>query len=149
MNLSQYVPTSPLFIAAIAITIMSFIIFSTLLYKADARNDTKAAENISFIWIMSFFIIIPLLLFSLFVDTAPQKEAKTKFTADITKETGYTISKDSANQILNRHNSNHYSDNIIATDKNGNKVTLTYIIDDKTLNLFLAGKPLLKNEGSK
>ena len=103
-------------------------------------------ENMGFIIIISFFIIIPLLLIASCTDTASQKKAKAKFAADIETETGYTISKDSVNQILNQYNSKD-SGSIMATDKKGNTVALTYIIDDKRLNLFLAGKSLLKDGG--
>ena len=90
-------------------------------------------------------IILPLFLITEYFSTTPQKGARTKFAADIKTETGYTISKDSVDQILDQYNSKD-SGSIMATGKDGNTVVLTYIIDDQKLNLFLAEKPLLKAE---
>lgn len=143
MNLSQYMPTSLPLIIVIILAFILFIIFSVLFWKTD--DDTKATENISFIFIISVMIILPLFLITEYFSTTPQKGARTKFAADIKTETGYTISKDSVDQILDQYNSKD-SGSIMATGKDGNTVVLTYIIDDQKLNLFLAEKPLLKAE---
>ena len=146
MNLSQYTHTPLLIISFAVLAFILLGIFSVLLYKADSKNDTKSRENISFILITSFLIVLVLFIIVAVIDMTPRKEAKAKFAADIKAETGYTISEDSADQILGQCNSDYYSDNIIATGKDGSKVALTYIIEDKKLNLFLAGQPLLKDE---
>lgn len=143
MNLSQYMPTSLPLIIVIILAFILLIIFSVLFWKTD--DDTKATENISFIFIISVMIILPLFLITEYFSTTPQKGARTKFAADIKTETGYTISKDSVDQILDQYNSKD-SGSIMATGKDGNTVVLTYIIDDQKLNLFLAEKPLLKAE---
>ena len=145
MDLSQYVPTSSLLIIVIILAFILLIIFSVLFWKTD--DDTKATENISFIFMISVMIILPLFLITEYFSTTPQKGARTKFAADIKTETGYTISENSASQILDQCYFSYHSDSIMATDKKGNKVALTYIIDDKTLNLFLASQSLLKDEG--
>ncbi len=136
MDLTQYitisVPTGICLVIAIFLLVLSIFIF---IFSVSVGNENYITGAQCCLILM----LVSLIPACAFTNKNNEKNIST-MTAEIQKETGYTLPYESAKTVL--INSDNYKSRtgiISAADKNGDKTAITFVRTGDYLDLYIAG----------